>query len=85
MRGTADMTAPSTPLAVAPLQLDVPKSSLLGMLAWGGVMAVLAASWQGADMRPLDLVRDSGNMARYAAIFFRPTSASGAFTCRKCW
>jgi phosphonate transport system permease protein len=32
----------------------------------------LAGSWQGADMRPLDLVRDSGNMATYAADFFPP-------------
>jgi phosphonate transport system permease protein len=79
MRGTADMTAPVTPLAVAPLQVDVPKSSLLGMLAWGGLIAVLAASWQGADMRPLDLVRDSGNMAKYAADFFPPNFSQWRF------
>ena len=75
----ADMSAPSTPLAVAPLQLDVPRSSLLGMLAWGGVIAVLAASWQGADMRPLDLVRDSSNMAKYAADFFPPNFSQWRF------
>jgi phosphonate transport system permease protein len=33
---------------------------------------VLAGSWQGADMRPLDLVRDAGNMAEYGADFFPP-------------
>jgi phosphonate transport system permease protein len=33
---------------------------------------MLAGSWQGADMRPLDLLRDSGNMATYAAEFFPP-------------
>jgi phosphonate transport system permease protein len=42
------------------------------MLAWGLALAVLAASWRGADMRPLDLVRDSGNMVAYAADFFPP-------------
>jgi phosphonate transport system permease protein len=36
------------------------------------LLALLAASWKGADMRPLDLVRDSGNMASYAAEFFPP-------------
>jgi phosphonate transport system permease protein len=47
-------------------------ANLLGLAAWGVLLAVLAASWQGADMRPLDLVRDSGNMAKYASDFFPP-------------
>lgn len=63
---------PASSLKVLPLQITVPKTSLLGMLAWGAVLALLAASWQGADMRPMDLVRDSGNMATYAADFFPP-------------
>jgi phosphonate transport system permease protein len=33
---------------------------------------MLAASWHGADMRPLDLVRDAGNMAAYSRDFFPP-------------
>ena len=49
-----------------------PRTSLLGWLAWGTVLALLAGSWNGADMRPGDLVRDSGNMATYAADFFPP-------------
>ena len=44
-----------------------------GLLAWGAVLAILAASWKGADMRPLDLLRDAGNMAQYAAGFFPPS------------
>jgi len=36
------------------------------------VLAILAASWTGADMRPVDLARDSGNMAKYASDFFPP-------------
>ena len=38
----------------------------------GLLIALLAASWRGADMRPLDLLRDSSNMAEYAGGFFPP-------------
>lgn len=44
----------------------------MGLLAWGILLALLAGSWQGADMRPFDLLRDAGNMATYAADFFPP-------------
>ncbi len=40
--------------------------------SWGLLLVLLAGSWTGADMRPLDLLRDSGNMAEYAAEFFPP-------------
>jgi phosphonate transport system permease protein len=39
---------------------------------WAGALALLVASWQGADVRPLDLWRDAGNMAQYARGFFPP-------------
>lgn len=42
------------------------------MLLWGVLAAILIASWKGADMRPLDLLRDGGNMAQYASGFFPP-------------
>jgi len=45
------------------------------LIGWGLLLAVLAASWQGADIRPLDLLRDSGNMSAYAAGFFPPDFA----------
>lgn len=51
------------------------KNSLAWYASWGVVLALLAGSWQGADMRPLDLVRDSGNMATYLADFFPPNFA----------
>lgn len=57
------------------MSLPVPpqlKRSLSWHLSWVVLLAVLAASWSGADMRPLDLLRDSGNMATYAAEFFPP-------------
>ena len=49
-----------------------PRTSLLALLAWGAALTLLVGSWKGADMRPLDLVRDAGNMATYAADFFPP-------------
>jgi phosphonate transport system permease protein len=68
------MSAPATqatPLAAAGM-LAQPKRSLLGLLGWGLLLGLLAASWKGADMRPLDLVRDSANMLKYAEDFFPP-------------
>ena len=49
-----------------------PGPGLGSLLAWGAVLALLAASWKGADMRPGDLLKDAGNMAQYAAGFFPP-------------
>jgi phosphonate transport system permease protein len=51
------------------------KHSLAWYLGWGAIVLVLAASWNGADMRPLELLRDSGNMAQYASEFFPPNFA----------
>jgi phosphonate transport system permease protein len=64
-------TAVSPPVLVvrAPPEL---KRSLAWYASWCAVLLLLAASWKGADMRPLDLWRDSGNMATYAAEFFPP-------------
>jgi phosphonate transport system permease protein len=55
--------------------MQPPRTSLLGWLAWGVFLAILAGSWRGADMRPLDLVRDSSNMLTYVADFFPPKFA----------
>ncbi len=41
-------------------------------LAWAVVILLLAWAWNGADMRPLDLFRDSGNMAKFTKEFFPP-------------
>jgi phosphonate transport system permease protein len=63
------------PVVNAPAHSAVPatpRPSLWRLLGWGLLVALLAGSWQGADMRPLDLLRDSGNMAEYARGFFPP-------------
>ncbi|WP_291014043.1 phosphonate ABC transporter, permease protein PhnE [Hydrogenophaga sp.] len=51
------------------------KRSLVWYLGWAALLLVLAGSWNGADMRPMELVRDSGNMAQYASEFFPPNFA----------
>lgn len=70
-----------TPVLDAPLPAGaatlstaaIPRANLGSLLIWGIVIALLATSWQGADMRPGDLVRDSGNMAKYLSDFFPPS------------
>jgi phosphonate transport system permease protein len=49
-----------------------PKQPIGRTLFWGVLLAILIASWKGADMRPLELLRDGGNMGTYAASFFPP-------------
>ncbi|GJG93584.1 phosphonate ABC transporter, permease protein PhnE [Cupriavidus pauculus] len=68
MTATAKPGLPPSPQST----VRPPRTSLSVMLVWAIVLAMLAMSWQGADMRPLDLLRDSGNMAKFAADFFPP-------------
>jgi len=67
---------PMTPISHPPLHALArnagAKRSLTWYLSWGFILVLLAASWQGADMRPVELFRDSSNMATYAADFFPP-------------
>jgi phosphonate transport system permease protein len=41
-------------------------------LGWALLIAVLAWAWRGAEIRPLDLWRDAGNIGTYASDFFPP-------------
>jgi phosphonate transport system permease protein len=61
-------------LSLAPVgeRITPPRTSWLTLAVRGLLLAVLAASWKGADMRPLDLLRDGGNMGEYARGFFPP-------------
>ena len=49
-----------------------PKRSWFSLLSWAILLAVLVVSWKGAEMAPLTLIEDSGNMATFAADFFPP-------------
>lgn len=69
------MSSALTPSSLALAAAAAPKRSLTWYAGWGLLLLLLSASWQGADMRPMDLLRDSGNMARYAAEFFPPNFA----------
>jgi len=51
---------------------EPPRTSVAALLGWGVLLALLAASWRGAEMRPGDLLRDFGNMTEYARGFFPP-------------
>lgn len=55
------------------------KRSVLVLLAWVAAVAFLAWSWEGAEMRPLDLIRDSGNMVTLARDFFPPDFSQWRF------
>jgi phosphonate transport system permease protein len=44
----------------------------LTYFAWALTVAVLAWAWRGAEIRPLDLLEDSGNIGTYAREFFPP-------------
>jgi phosphonate transport system permease protein len=59
----------------AALLLRRAEASRPGWLHWAaglGLLGLLAWAWQGAEMRPLDLLRDAGNIATYGRDFFPP-------------
>jgi len=49
-----------------------PRVSLQRLLFWGFVLALLAGSWKGADMKPLELWRSGGNIGEFLRGFFPP-------------
>jgi len=69
------MTAIQTP-GVRPTA-GPPTRSLGAWLAWGLVVALLAASWKGAEIRPADLWHDRGNMLEFARGFYPPQFQDG--------
>jgi len=48
------------------------KRSAANLAGWATLLAVLTWAWEGADMRPLELIRDSGNMVQFLNSFFPP-------------
>jgi phosphonate transport system permease protein len=64
-------TPPATPSREV-LAAAAGKRSWTSLLGWIVVIGVLGLSWHAADMRPLDLLTDSGNMGQFAKDFFPP-------------
>ena len=63
MSTAAPLTLPADPAA---------GSTLPQLFGWAAFLIFLGWAWNGAEIRPLDLFRDSGNMAKYASDFFPP-------------
>jgi len=67
------MSAALTPQLQALLnQATGARSGWRTQLGWALLLGVLVWAWQGAEMRPLDLIRDAGNMRTFARDFFPP-------------
>jgi phosphonate transport system permease protein len=77
------MTSASVATAAAPLPSEQSLQRLRELAAadrpgwrnyasWAAALALLAWAWKGAEIRPLDLVRDAGNIGIYLSDFFPP-------------
>jgi len=65
-------TAASPQLQSLLNQASASRSGWRTHLGWVLVLGVLAWAWQGAEVRPLDLIKDAGNMGTFARDFFPP-------------
>jgi len=63
------MATASTPFEIPEISLG---RKLLRLLGWLAFAVLLMWAWQGAEMRPLDLITYRGNMAAYQAGFLLP-------------
>ena len=70
--GNTTASASADRLEALLAQAGAGRSSLTTTVVWGVVVLTLAWAWQGAEMRPLDLIRDADNMRIYAREFFPP-------------
>jgi phosphonate transport system permease protein len=67
------ITAPSAAsLARIEARAAAERPGWLYYAGWAVALFVLAWAWRGAEIRPLDLLRDSGNIGTYASEFFPP-------------
>jgi phosphonate transport system permease protein len=58
--------------SIRDVPLNPPPTGLGTTFAWAAVLVVLIWSWDGAEIRPLALLRDSPNMVVFAREFFPP-------------
>lgn len=71
MNEIAGKAGPATPLEVSLPPRDL-KRSVISVIGWGILFALLMWSWEGADMRPMALYNDAANMTQFASGFFPP-------------
>lgn len=57
------------------------KRSWLSLAGWGVLLALLASSWHGAEIRPMALFTDGANMASFAKDFFPPDFSDWRLYC----
>jgi phosphonate transport system permease protein len=62
-----------------------PRQSLRQLLGWAVMLAILAGTWHGAEIRPMALVHDSGNMSRFLADFFPPNFKDWRYYLEEMW
>jgi phosphonate transport system permease protein len=65
-------TAAGTSLALLESHASQTRRGLGWYAGWGAAVLVLAWAWEGAEINPLVLARNSDNMAKYASDFFPP-------------
>jgi phosphonate transport system permease protein len=61
-----------TPPLIKDVSLHPPGSGFAQTFSWCVLLVLLIWAWEGADMRPMVLWEDSGNMATFAGEFFPP-------------
>lgn len=61
------------------------KRSIGSMVMWGVGFALLALSWEGADMRPLALIHNAENMTEFASGFFPPDFSQWKMYVEEIW
>jgi phosphonate transport system permease protein len=72
MTSASETRPPSRAGALYPAPETNRLRSLFSLIGWGLFLTVLAWSWQGAEIRPMALITDAGNMAIFAKEFFPP-------------
>lgn len=75
----------ATPTNVTELPPRDIKRSISSMILWGVLFALLALSWEGADMRPMALIEDGANMGQFAASFFPPDFTEWEMYVKEMW
>ncbi len=59
-------------LALLRQRAQAERPGWLYYLSWAIVLGVLAWAWRGAEIRPFDFIKDSGNIGTYVKDFFPP-------------